>query len=589
MNRLKKIINDLRLFFKRDLKKSIYLISVFIGLVSGISAVILKNITHLIENLLKQGTLLTYREYFYFAFPLIGIILTQMVIKFVIRRPVGHGIPNILYAISKKKSIIRPYQMIASILTAPITVAFGGSVGLEGPAVSTGASIGSNIGRIFKMKEKTRLLFISAASCAAISAIFNAPIAAIIFTIEVFRLELTFGSMLPLLIASVSAIITSIFIQGDDIILHFYLDDNFKIADTYLFILLGIICAMCSIYFTKMYFAINRLFSNFKGRVFKILIGSFLIGIILFFLPPLYGEGLSFVSQLLSQDLSSISSMGVDIDDKWIMVFILLILIFFKVIASSVTFEAGGIGGIFAPTLFIGSCMGLAFSKFINNLGLNVSEVNFTMVGMAGLMAGVLHAPLTSIFLIAEITRGYELFIPLMITSTISFIITKFFISHSVYTMQLAKRGQLFTHNKDKTAISMIDIQEILEKDFYVVRSNISSEKLINSILTKSNRNIFPVLDKDDKLIGILNLNDFRHIVFDKKLSRTFKIQEYIKIPKFAILSNDDVNTIVQKFQNSNEWNLPVVNFENNKYIGFISKSKLFSIYRNKIVEISQE
>ena len=573
-------------------RQFIYILSLLIGFIAGIGAIVLKTLTHLIQNLLEGNLIQYYHHVFYFIFPLIGLTLTVLIIKYVIKERVGHGIPSVLYAISKLKSIMPKRQMFASILTAPLTVGFGGSVGLEGPTVATGTAYGSFLANLFHMNQTSRTLLIGCAASGAMSAIFKAPITAIIFAIEVFSLDLTLVSLMPLLISSSSAILVSHFFFGSTTLLPFQLKDIFNISDVPLYILLGLVSAVTSIYFTRAYLRIAQFFENLKNKVHRLLIGGFGIGILVYLIPPLYGEGFETINNLLTENY--IEALGTNVfqkfmDNIWVVIGLLGGLVLFKVIAMAFTFGAGGIGGIFAPSLFIGSAMGHCFALILNNFPkspFNVSESNFTLVGMSGVMAGVLHAPLTAIFLIAEITGGYELFVPLMITATISFMVTKYFTSHSVYTMQLAKRGQLYTHDKDKKLMMMMDVSELLEKQFITVHPDQSLGYLTREVIVKSNRNIYPVVDEKNIFLGIILLDDIRSIMFDEEQYDTIFVSSLMhSAPAIVEYESDTVEEIMQKFQKSKAWNLPVV--KDSEYQGFISKSKLLTAYRNKLIDDS--
>ncbi|WP_240097284.1 chloride channel protein [Christiangramia crocea] len=573
-------------------RQFLMMLSAVIGFVSGIFAVIIKNLTHLIQSLLEGKFIANYHDAFYFIFPVIGLLIVYFIIKFVFKRKVGHGIPTTLYAISRQKGIMKRFQMYASVITAPITVGFGGSVGLEGPTVATGASLGSNISRIFMMNQTSRTLLIGCAAAGAMSSIFKAPIAAIIFAIEVFSLDLTIASLLPLLIASVSAILTSYFFFGSEIILPFELKDAFNISEVPYYILLGILASACSLYFSKIYFNFTRILAKITSPFARLIIAGLALGVLIYFIPPLYGEGYNVVNNLLHENyLQALGNnlFNAYLDNIWVVILLLAGLVVFKIIASSLTFSAGGVGGIFAPVMFMGSAMGHCFALILNNLGLfknTISVSNFTLVGMAGLMAGVLHAPLTAIFLIAELTHGYELFIPLMITSAISFMITSKFQPHSVYTMELAQRGDLLTHDKDHTVLTLMNITRVIEKNFIPIEIDMNLGDVIHQGVVKSSRNIFPVIDENRNFMGIILLDDIRPIMFDEKLYNEVKVQDIMQqAPEIIDIENDRMKEIMKKFQDSEAWNLPVV--KEGKYIGFISKSKLLTAYRQKLIEVT--
>jgi len=567
-------------------------LSALIGFIAGLVAVTIKNLTHYIQRLLQGELIVNYHDAFYFIFPILGLALTLLIIKFGFRRNVGNGIPTTLHAISQKSGIMRKFQTYASLITAPITVGFGGSVGLEAPTVVTGAALSSNISRFFKMNQASRTLLIGCAAAGAMSALFKAPIAAIIFAIEIFSLDLTLISMIPLLLASVSAILTTYFFSGSDIILHSVLADEFGISQVPFYILLGVLASLCSIYFTKIYFRFNKFFGNITAPFHRLLIGGISLGVLIFFIPPLYGEGYDVINNLLQENYMYALENNLFegyLENIWVVIALLAGLIFFKVIATSLTLGAGGIGGIFAPVLFMGSAMGHCFALIINNLGVfrdPLSVSNFTMVGMAGLMAGIMHAPLTAIFLIAELTSGYELFVPLMITAAISFMITSQFQPHSVYTLDLATRGELITHNKDQMVLTLLNIRTVIETNFVTLNINDSLGDIIHNGVIKSSRNLFPVLDEDEQIAGIILLDDIRPVMFNQTLYEEVKVRELMQAaPEVIDLNKDKTNDIMRKFQESDAWNLPVI--ENGKYIGFISKSKLLTAYRQKLIEVT--
>lgn len=573
-------------------RQFVYILSIIIGFTSGIGAVVLKNLTHFIQHLLEGKFITYYHHAFYFLFPIIGLTMVYLIMKYVIKQKVSHGIPSTLYAISKRKGIMKRFQMYGSILTAPLTVGFGGSVGLEGPTVATGAALGSNISRMFHMNQTTRNLLIGCAAAGAMSSIFKAPIAALIFAIEVFSLDLTIASLLPLLFASLSAILTSYFFFGDDILLPFRIEDKFYINDAPFYLVLGIISAFISIYFTEVYDKTHNFFDKIKSPIQRLIIGGMGIGLLVFLIPPLYGEGFEVINNLIvgNPELALENNLlHLDLDNIWMVILLLAGLLFFKIIASCLTFGAGGVGGIFAPVLFMGSIMGNCLAKIINHCGLfnaPVSESNFTLVGMAGLLAGVLHAPLTAIFLIAELTGGYELFIPLMLTATISFSITKYFKSHSVYNMELGRKGELITHDKDHAVLTLMNIDKVIERNFVIINPEMTLEDMIQKAVIKSNRNIYPVVKKDtQKLQGIILLDDLRPIMFDQSLYHNVVATDVMQKPPAVInLDSDKMTDIMQKFQDSSAWNLPVT--KNGVYYGFISKSKLLTAYRRQLITL---
>jgi CIC family chloride channel protein len=569
-------------------RQFIYVLSILVGFLAGLGTAVLKNLTFFFESILEGKFIHDFHYSLYFIFPIIGLILVYYIKIKIIKKDIGHGISTTLYAVSKRQGIIDSYKMYASLLTAPITVGFGGSAGLQGPAVSTGAALGSSVAQFFHMNAKTRILLIGCATAGAMSSMFKAPVAAIIFAIEIFSLDLAFASLVPLLLASVSAVVTSYFFFEKDALLGFQLVDDFAVRDIFFYVLLGLGTGIASVYFSKIYFKITNFFKRIKKPVYKLIFGGFLIGLMLYLIPPLYGEGYGLINNLLNGNSAEALRdlpYSIDFSNVWMVIIFLLIIAFFKAIAMTTTFAAGGVGGIFIPTLFMGSALGNAFAKIINALGGDVSESNFTLIGITGLMAGVLHAPLTAIFLIAEITGGYELFVPLILVAAISFAITKYFIANSIYTVELAKRGELITHDKDKNVLMMMQIDKLIETNFKAVFPEMLLGEMLKKAVANSTRNIFPVIDKKEEFLGIVLLDDIRPIMFDNEMYDKVDVQTIMKAAPEIIFYNDSVETVMQKFKESDAWNLPVV--KDKKYVGFISKSKLLTAYRNKLIEVT--
>lgn len=567
----------------------IYVLSVLVGLLAGLGTAILKNLTFFFENILEGRFIKDIHYSLYFIFPIIGLVLVYYIKKKIIKKEIEHGISMILHAVSKKNGIIEKYKIYASLLTAPITVGFGGSAGLQGPAVSTGAALGSYVSQLFHMNNKTRMLLIGCATAGAMSSMFKAPVAAIIFAVEIFSLDLAFASLVPLLLASVSAVITSYFFFEKDALFGFKLVDDFKTKDIFYYVILGLGTGIASVYFSKIYFRITKFFKFFKKPVHRLIIGGFAIGLMLYLIPPLYGEGYGLINNLLNGNTKEALAdipYNVDLTNIWVVIGFLFLIALFKAIAMTTTFAAGGVGGIFIPTLFMGSALGNVFAKIINALGGNVSESNFTLIGMTGLMAGVLHAPLTAIFLIAEITGGYELFVPLMLVAAISFAFTKYFISNSIYTVELAKRGELITHNKDKNVLMMMKINTLIETNFKPIYPEMLLGEMLKKAVAKSKRNIFPVINKEtQQFLGIVLLDDIRSIMFDTEMYNSVAIETLMKAAPEIIFYEDSVAQIMEKFKTSDAWNLPVV--KEDKYVGFISKSVLLTAYRKKLIEVT--
>ncbi|MCK5781890.1 MAG: chloride channel protein [Flavobacteriales bacterium] len=569
----------------------IYILSILIGLSTGIVAVLLKNITHFIQSAIHHESIIEHTQFFYFIIPLVGLILTYLSIKYIIRTDVSHGIPSTLFAISKKDGVIKKVQTWGSVLTSSLTVGFGGSVGLEGPTVATGAAIGSNIARAFHLSSKTRMILLSAAAAGAMSAIFKVPIASIIFVVEVFSLDLTLTSLIPLLLASVSAVLTSYFLIGDAYILEFTFKDKFLLADTPWVILLGVLGGVLSIYFTEVYRRIGNYFDGIKSQWSRVIIAGIFLGVLIFIIPPLYGEGFEVINSLLAGEVPNNlyqSRLESFLPVDWAIITLLFGLMIFKIVAAALTFGGKGVGGIFVPVLFMGSILGNIMARIINlsPIGVHVSETNFTLLGMSGIVAGVLHAPLTAVFLIAELTGGYKLFTPLIIVSAISYAITKIFVPHSVYHHELAKKGQLITHDKDRAVLTLMQLGRVIETNFTSIHPEMSLGELVQKVIRHSKRNMFPVLNSKSELVGVLNIDDIRSIMFDQNLYETTFVRTYMKMPEeIIIFEDDDMNRVMKKFRDSGMWNIPVI--ENNQYKGFVSRSKLLTVYRRKLIEFA--
>lgn len=567
------------------------ILSVVVGLCVGLAAVVIKNSVHFISSLLTSGFAVQYQNYLYFAYPTIGILGTIIFMRFILKQHVGHGIPSVLYAKSKTNGLIKPHNIYSSIITSALTVGFGGSVGLEGPTVSTGAAIGSNIGRVLRLNYKQITSLLGFACAGAMAAIFKAPIAAIVFALEVIMLDLTMSALVPLLTASVTAALTSYLVFGMKVLYTFELEDDFLLRDVPHFILFGILAGLVSVYFTRIYMTFGKAFDKIKKWYVKLLLGGTVLGILIFFFPSLFGEGYEALNSCLSGDYSYLYDNSIFYgykDNMYVIVGLILAVVLLKVVATSLTFGSGGIGGIFAPSLFMGANTGLFFAKLSNSLNWSwsISESNFALVGMAGLIAGVIHAPLTAIFLIAEITGGYALFMPLMIVATISYGTARLFSPNSVYTIQLARRGELLTHHKDKALLSLMKIDSLIEKDFSIVHPDATLHDLIQ-IIPDSKRNIFPVVDEAGKLHGIIIMDQIRHIMFRPELYDNTFIRNLMFTPTNIVNINDRMEDVAHKFQHSGKFNLVVV--DKDTYLGFVSRANVFSKYREMLKDFSEE
>ena len=571
----------------------IWLLCGLVGIATGFAALAMRSFTHFIEAVLV-GNIIRYINYgFYVIFPAVGFLLVYWVKKYILRKEVSHGIPSILYAVAKQKGIMKRFHAYASLLTAPITIGFGGSVGLEGPMVVTGAGISSYVARLFHINQSDRMLLLACACAAALAAIFKVPLAGILFAIEVFGLDLTLSSLLPLFIASLSGVLTSYMFFGNAALLPIQINGSFLMRNLPFYLLLGGVGGIMSAYFTFVYEKINQFFSKLSSPYLRILIGGIVLGLLVFLMPPLYGEGHEVINHLKEghPELSLSSNIfGWHLENPWVVIFLLGGLVLFKVVATSVTFGAGGVGGIFSPMLFMGGVMGNCFARIINQLDFlpyKLPLANFTLIGMTALMTGVLHAPLTAIFLIAEVTGGYVLFVPAMLTAVVSFAIAKYFNKYSIYTMELGRKGELVNQDKDQAILTLMDMEPIIETNFVPVYTDMLLKDVVYEAIAKSSRNIFPVLDRDtQEFKGVILLDDIRHLMFQKELYEKVSVIEMMQAPPARIEMNTDRMTqVMDKFQQTGAWNLPVV--KEGKYIGFISKSKLLTVYRRKLIYFS--
>ncbi len=562
-----------------------------IGLIAGLAAVVLKSTVHFIQAFLERNIDLTGLNYLYLGYPLIGILITVIVARYILREHLGHGITQILYAISKNSSILKRTQMYSRMITSAITVGFGGSVGLEAPIVVTGSAIGSNFGRLVHLDYKKRTLLIGCGAAGAISAIFNSPIAGVIFAIEVIMTEVKISKFIPILIASVCGQLVSISLLGEDILFSFKLTDPFKATDAPYYLLLGMFCGIISLYFTRVMYKAEQAIKQIKESFSRALIGGLGLAIIIFTFPPIYGEGYESIKDLLAG--RQLDLFDRTIFQPWetsqivLMIFLFAILLV-KPLATALTLGAGGSGGIFAPSLFMGGVAGFFFTQVINTIfpGISISASNFTLVGMCGVLSGVLHAPLTGIFLIAEITSGYVLFVPLMLVSAISYSTISYFEKHSIYTKKLIEKGDLIQYDRDRIVLSLIDLKKVMEKDLLQVKPEATLGEMVE-LVKKSKRNIFPVVNDKGELEGIVTLDDIREIMFDNDKYEDVIIKAIMEAPPAYVTPQEKMQSVMNKFELTQAWNLPVI--EDGKYLGFVSKSRIFNAYRTKLIRQTKE
>ena len=568
-------------------KNFLILASFVVGIASALCAVVLKYAIHLIQRLLTHNLNTGGANYPFLIYPVIGILLTGLFVKHVVRDDISHGVTRVLFAFSQRKSRIKPHNMWSSLAASAVTIGFGGSVGAEAPIVLTGAAVGSNLGRLFRLEPRSLMLLIGCGAAGAVAGIFKAPIAGLVFVVEVLMLDLTLTSVMPLLISSVTAATVSYLFTGMEAMFRFSQTDAFEISRIPHVILLGITCGLLSLYFTRMTLRLEGALRRI-GYWKKFIICGFALSALIFLFPPLYGEGYDAVSVLLGGQPDELMNNGLfyGIKDSYfgIVIFLSLILLT-KAFAASATNGGGGCGGIFAPSLYLGCIMGFVFAHVFNYfefIGF-LSEENFALLGMAGVLSGVMHAPLTGVFLIAELTGGYDLFFPLMLVAISSYFTIRIFEPHSIYALRLARRGELLTHQKDRAVLTLMNIESVIEKDFEPVHTGMTLGGVVK-VITRSARNAFPVTDEAGVLLGVVKLDDIRNIMFRPELYDRFTVSRFMSAFPAKVALNAPMSEVMHIFDDTGAWNLPVVDGEG-RYIGFVSKSKIFSAYRKVLLD----
>lgn len=572
-------------------KNKIYILSLLVGLLSGTAAFLLKNFIHYVGAFLQGNFKNAQESFFYLAYPMIGILISYLIVKYLIKDDISHGVSKILSKLSKKNSYIKAHNMFSSMITSGFTIGFGGSVGAEAPIVYTGAAIGSNLSEVFKLNNNQVRLLIGCGATGAIAGIFKAPMAGVMFTLEVLMLDLTMSSLIPLLISGITAATLAHFFMGDAVLFHFSLQNKFDYDNLFYYILLGIFSGFISFYFTRTGMYVESKVKRIKNNLVKVLIGGIAMGILVFVFPTLWGEGYESINKIFNGEGSNLLASSMLFSqfksDPHFLLIILFLILIFKVIAMSITTSSGGVGGIFAPTLFMGAIGGYIVSLSLNTFfGLHLSDANFALVGMGSLMAGVMHAPLLGIFLIAEITGGYQLLVPLIVSSTVAYVTITRFEPHSIYTKRLAEMGDLVTHHKDKAAMHYMNTKELIETDFEILSPDMKLGQMIYSI-ARSKRDLFPVVGEDGMMAGMIKMNDIRNLMFEQDLYEKISVKDLMYMPEFFISPEDPIDVIVEKFRTSGRFNLAVL--DEGKYIGFISRAKVFSTYRDTMADLSYE
>jgi CIC family chloride channel protein len=572
-------------------KNFVLILALVVGVVCGFAALAFKWLIHLISSTLLLNIDITGGNYLYLIYPLIGIIIVSCYVRYVVRDDISHGVTKVLFAISQNKSRLKPHNCYTSVVAASITIGFGGSVGAEGPIVYTGSAIGSMLGQMFRLPPRLLMILVGCGAAAGVAGIFKAPLSGALFTFEVLMLDLTTVSVMPLLISSVSAASVAYIFTGYDVQFFFTQSENFLTVRIPFAIMLGVVCGFASLYFIRVIAMMEGFYGKIKNPWVRASIGGSILAVLIFLFPPLYGEGYDVITSMINGDTASVVEGSIFYANRgvvWIIGLYIAGLCLAKAFATSSTNGAGGVGGTFAPSLYMGCMVGFFFAYALNNLGfgLELSVKNFALMGMAGVMSGVMHAPLMAIFLTAELTGGYDLFLPLLIVSTISYGTIKIFEPYSIYAIRLAKRGELLTHHKDKSVLRLLKINNVIENDFKPVRLDMNLKQMVD-IISQSSRNLFPVLDDEGKLMGIVLLDDIRNIMFRPDLYKKMYVSKFMTTPPAIIQVGDTMENVMKVFDRTGAWNLPVV--ENGKYIGFVSKSKIFNSYRRVLRHYSED
>ena len=588
---IKDIISPLRRLVKKlSERDAMMVLSLFVGISCGFAAVILKTAIEFIHHSLTSWFDGEAYNFLYLLYPGAGMLLAMLFVRYVIKDNIGHGVTKVLQAVSKNESKIRPHNMWSSVLASSVTIGFGGSVGAEAPIVYTGAAIGSNVARYMGLSYKNMTILLGCGAAGAVAGIFKAPLAGVLFTLEILLFNISMTSILPLLLSTISATVISYIFLGDAPSFECTLSP-FAMSNIPFYIILGIFCAACSVYFTRMTLWLEDKIKSIERPFVRWAISASCLGLLIFLFPPLFGEGYEHLHVLLNGgmiDMEGQTILAFMLRKAWaIPVFFMLILLL-KVFSMSFTNAGGGVGGTFGPTLFIGAVAGFVVSRTINLIGGDlVPEQNFVLVGMAGLMAGVMQAPMTAIFLIAEISGGYELLIPLILTATVSYGVTRTIEPYSIYTKRIAKRGELLTHDSDQAVLTLLKTSDLIEADFCTVRIDATLGELVE-VVAESKRNIFPVVDSRKHFQGYVSLEDIRREMFKKELYDTSHVYNYMKSAPAYVYVDEKMDSVMHKFEKTDAWNLPVVDHDRT-YIGFVSKSKIFSAYRNQLKQVSHD
>lgn len=590
-NAVKYILGPLRALLRKMPEQNLLLLlSLFVGIFCGLAAVLLKLSIHAIQHSVVSLFHLMGSNYLVFLLPGVGMLLSLLIVKYIVKDNIGHGVTRVLVAISKNESRIARHNIWSSLVTSALTIGFGGSVGAEAPIVYSGAAIGSNIGRHMGLSYRNITILLGCGAAGAVAGIFNAPLAGVLFTLEILLFNISMSSILPLLISTVSATIISYLCLGQETQFACTLA-TFKMGNVPFYLILGVICGFSSLYFMRMTLSLEDKLSKMKNPYLLWLLCAAALGLLIFIFPPLYGEGYAFLGPLLNgQEVSydKMTPLSFMLHSPWAVPIFFTLVLLMKVFAMTFTNAGGGVGGTFGPTLFVGAITGFVMASVTNLISPGTIPVaNFVLVGMAGLMAGVMQAPMTAIFLIAEISGGYALLLPLILTATVSYWTMRFFEKYSIYTKRIANTGELLTHDSDQAVLTLLKVSSLIERDFTTVRIDAPLKELVEAF-SSSSRNIFPVIDGKGRFQGFVSLGDIRKDMFDTSLYETKHVFNYVRTTPEYVYEDESMESVMRKFEKTGAWNLPVVTPER-KYLGFVSKSKIFNAYRDELRDFSQD
>lgn len=591
-----RLLTRLLIWGRRSMKEQqlMLLLAFVVGILTALAGLFLKWLIVWIELVLTNRFSVSSSNLLYLLYPVVGIFLTLLFIRYIVRDDIGHGVTKILFAIARKQSVIRPHNCWTSMVASGITIGFGGSVGAEAPIVLTGSAIGSNLGRIFRLNANQLMLLVGCGAAGAVAGIFKAPIAGLVFVLEVLMIDLSMSSLLPLLVSCVTAAALTFAISGWGAVFECNIGYIFSSSRIPADVMLGLVCGLVSLYFTRMMNRLEELFRRMTHPYARFLVGGAMLSVLIYLFPSLYGEGYELIELLLNgrEEADWLTAMNHSLfygHDRLLLLYLSL-LVAFKVFASTATNAGGGCGGIFAPILFLGCIAGFVFSRLWNMngvFGISLPENSFALLGMCGLMSGVMHAPLTGIFLIAELTGGYHMFLPLMIVSVTAYLTIKFFEPHSIYAMRLARRGELLTHNKDRAILTLMSMDSVIDRYSKFLTPDMTLGEVVKQI-SVSKHNVFPVLNAERRLLAVLYIDDIRHIMFRTELYHRMQVQQLMVMPAARLSTQDDMEDVVKVFGQTGAWTLPVVDSEGH-FVGFIRKSRVFTMYRQMLADISNE